>query len=328
MLKHYILMPSVLFVTFVCGFALGYRSNTRMITVSSHEHRGNALNQVKKPPIRSNGHEINLPPSRLTTEVKEEAPVNNSLYPDLSDSIKHEKAAQHTPANPDCMEYQTQVIQISTETFKNDLDALQYPEKYGSQDIQKAISRLSGYISSEGHLSLENIILTHEDPAVRAAAVQAVSEPAFADVLMAASQDEDETVREIAVVKMTELEGGNEERIFKERLEDTLNSETDEDVINAALAYFENYSASADEFLGATYNLLHWEDLPPNILFAYAEALTEYDINNDMVELVLSVPVVSKMESDDLERVKNQLSKGLKEIEEESDGTDLLQNFP
>lgn len=203
--------------------------------------------------------------------------------------------------------------------LKKDMEVLHYPEKYDSQEIQKAISRLSGYLSRESHQIIENLVLTHEDPAVRVASVQAISTLEFNDVLMTASKDEDETVREAALLKMTEIENENaQEKIFENRFEDALYSETDEDVINAVISYFENYSESADEFISTTYNLLFREDLPPTILLKYAEALTEFETDFDMFELLTTVPGVSRMESNDLEMLINQISKGLRKTEEES----------
>ncbi|MEE4358457.1 MAG: HEAT repeat domain-containing protein [Desulfococcaceae bacterium] len=236
------------------------------------------------------------------TENRPDIPFREK-EPQSAESPEKETLPRNPEADCDRFLLSENTVQIETENFSDDLDAFLHPEHHEALEIVTAIRRLDGYISAHGHRVLEKLVREHEDPDVRLAALRAISDRSYSDVLIFASKDENPAVRENAVAKMADFEEDSDGTLFGEQVEEIAESENDEGILLTALQYCERFSSTSDEFLSMTHILLQREELPGSFLFTYLDRLTDYEISPGFAETLWNYSAIRQISEDEREYI-------------------------
>lgn len=214
----------------------------------------------------------------------------------------------------DCLPVPGKSHEIETENLANDLNAFLHPENHKALEIVTAIRRLDGYISADGQQILEKLVREHEDPDVRLAALNAITDRSFYDVLLQASKDENRVIREAALSKMADFEEDFDGTLFSERIEEIVQSETDEGILLTALQYCQRFASSPDEFFVLTHILLQRDNLPESFIFTYLDKLTDYEISPGFAESLFTSPVMARISRDEQELIRQKIYHYLKHL--------------
>lgn len=168
-------------------------------------------------------------------------------------------------------------------------EILSRPENYDPEQLIDVLERIKDTVPAddpEWRAILEEIITNYEDPEIKAAAINGLNDLSYADLLIRASEDPAASVREAAVGKMMELESEAGPETFKEPFNYLLINETDSDVLETALEYFDYYSSGPNEFLETASGFLGRSDIAPEDLLTFADLLAGYATEKDAPDLM------------------------------------------